>query len=125
MYLDILHWSALVGQQQNLHLRLPFGVGRRVRSTWLTWNLQLLCISWSTTEPSSSLWTDIPEVVHARPTHSQYMEAVDTIRLYSIYGDGPDWETAHKLSLRLKTIGQQNEPIRKQTTMSQYFSNRI
>ena len=42
-----------------------------------------------------------------------------------ITGDGPDWETAHELSLCLKTIGQQNEPIRKQTTMSQYFSNRI
>ena len=52
------------------------------------------------------------------------MEAVDTIRLYSIYGDGPDWETAHKLSLRLKTIGQQNELIRTQTTMSQYFNKK-
>ena len=74
---------------------------------------------------SSQDMIDITEVVHARPTHSQYMETVNTIRMYSIYGDGPDWETAHKLSILLKTIGQQNELIRKQTTMSQYFSNRI
>ena len=71
---------------------------------------------------SSQEMIEIPEVVQAKPTYSQYMAAVDTIRLYCIYSDGPDWETAHRLSLQLKTIGQQNGPIRTQTNMSQYFN---
>ena len=47
----------------------------------------------------------IADVVPSRPSHNQHMDVVNVIRLFASYGNGPDMERAHKLSLELKTIG--------------------
>ena len=49
---------------------------------------------------------DIPEVVPTKPMHSKYMDVVNVNRLYTIFTYGPDMETAHTLSLQLRTPGQ-------------------
>ncbi|CAL4102530.1 unnamed protein product, partial [Meganyctiphanes norvegica] len=66
----------------------------------------------------------ILEPIPARPTHHEFLEALESlkvVRLYASFGEGKDMEELYALSLQMQAIGIKHEPKKKQTSIKQFF----